>query len=530
MLTVVSVIGCLVVPAATMGATPHRHLFLDDMGIEKIDGLTRVVNRPIKHPENPIVRPDRPWDGHRCQLHGTILYRSDLKCFQMWYLAMPGNKLEDFESFRLDGKPITAGATLVGYATSKDGVHWEKPNLRQVEFNGTKENNLLKVGRVNREGFAVVYRPDEPDPNKHYRAFYWDHTVEPASDKDPPGRARHSWGGRLLYYIAPDLGDGMWVSFSPDGVHWTNYKGNPASPKQSDSGQTIVWDAGRKLFVGFSRFGHGRLTARMESPDLLKWSDPRVVFQADAQDGPGAEVEGFSACIYEGRYIGLPWMRYNKPASDGSVGTWTTQIQLVISDDGKQWHRVGKRAPFLDLGKPGDFDDIVIKLAHQPTLVDDRILIYYSGYGTKTNNVQIGVATLRRDGWVSLDAGDAPGVLITTQFALPKGPLMLNLDVDGLGEARAAFLSEAGQVLAESKPMIGDHLRIAAPMSEMPTPGTRVRLRLTARRAKLYSYWFDASAAQPATAQAPCINPKARRPSISGSPRTTEPITPSRGT
>jgi hypothetical protein len=27
------------------------------------------------------------------------------------------------------------------YAVSEDGLHWEKPNLGLVEYNGSKENN-----------------------------------------------------------------------------------------------------------------------------------------------------------------------------------------------------------------------------------------------------------------------------------------------------------------------------------------------------------------------------------------------------
>ena len=32
--------------------------------------------------------------------------------------------------------------TLLAYATSTDGVHWKKPILNQVDFEGSTENNL----------------------------------------------------------------------------------------------------------------------------------------------------------------------------------------------------------------------------------------------------------------------------------------------------------------------------------------------------------------------------------------------------
>lgn len=469
-----------------------RQLFFDDSGIESLDGLRRTMNPATKCPENPIIRNDRPWDAKRCQLHGTVIYRPDWKLYQMWYLAMADDKIEDYENYRLDGQPIISAATLVGYATSKDGVHWEKPSLGQCDFNGSRDNNLLKVGRVNREGFAVVYNPNDPDPQRLYRAIFWDHMVTPTTADEPPGRHTHVFNGRKMSYICPDLGDGMWVAFSPDGVHWTNYEKNPAAGVQSDSGQAVVWDSNLQKYVAYSRLGHGRLTARMESADFVtNWTKPQVVFQADADDGPNAEVEGFSLCIYEGKYVGLPWMRYNKEDVE-----WTTAIQLLYSDDGIQWNRVGNRQTFLGLGEPGSFDDTIIKLAHQPVVDDDRILIYYCGYDKyrgyqDSYRVQIGLATLRRDGWVSLDAGQQPGTLVTKPIVLPEGILHLNVDA-AQGEARVALIDESGKLLAEAKPIQGDQLRAQAMwVADAPKPKGPVRLKFTMHDAKLYSYWFE---------------------------------------
>jgi len=464
-----------------------RQLFLDDAGLEVVSGLQRVVNRPVKHEKNPIVRPDRPWDKVRAQLHGSIIYRPDLKLYQMWYLAWAGRDNHDFKSVRLNGKGVNANASLVGYAVSKDGVNWEKPNLGQVDFNGSTDNNLIKVGRVNSEGFAVIYQPDESNPQRRYKAVFWSHSIGSTQPGDPPGRRIH----RDQYWFAPDLGDGVWAAFSPDGVHWKNFKDNPICVRVSDSGQAVVWDPKRKLYAAYSRDGFDRRSARIESRDFEHWSEPALVFQADKHDGKHTQVEGISLCFYEGRYIGLPWMRYNQPSEDGKKSTWSTAIQLLIGDDGIHWNRVANRAVFLGLGPPGAWDDTVLKMAHQPVVLEDRILIYYTGYGSTTGKVQIGLATLRRDGWVSLDADDEPGSLLTRPFKLPAGTLHLNTDVRA-GEVRVEMLNDRGVILAESARLTGDRLKAPVAFSpKSPPVGEYVRLRIIARNAKLYSYWVQ---------------------------------------
>lgn len=492
----VTILGLLGAPTAAGEVSSFtvergvRQLFLDDAGLERVSGLKRVVNQPVRHVKNPIVRPDRPWDTVRTQLHGSIIYRPDLRLYQMWYLAWAGNDNHDFESVRLNGKGVNSNASLVGYATSKDGVNWEKPNLGQVDFNGSTDNNLIKVGRVNSEGFAVIYQPDAANLDRRYKAVFWSHSIGFTKPGDPPGRRIH----RDQYWFAPDLSDGIWAAFSPDGVHWTNFEGNPICVRVSDSGQAVVWDPERRIYAAYSRYGFDRRSARIESPDFEHWSDPELVFEADKKvDGEHTQVEGISLCIYEGRYIGLPWMRYNEPPRNGREGKWkwSTAIQLLVGDDGKHWARVGERATFLGLGPPGAWDDTVLKMAHQPVVLEDRILIYYTGYGSITGKVQIGLATLRRDGWASLDAGREPGTLLTGHFKLPTGKLHLNADTRN-GEVRVAILDDKGTIRAESARITGDALRAPVIFSaNHPPVGSLIRLRITAENAKLYSYWFE---------------------------------------
>jgi hypothetical protein len=105
--------------------------------------------------------------------------------------------------------------------------------------------------------------------------------------------------------------------------------------------------------------------------------------------------------------------------------------------------------------------------------------------------VQIGLVTQRRDGFVSLDAGASAGHVITKPFTLPTGTLRLNADASH-GEVRVTLLDARGTAVAQSQPIVGEHPSTAVRFEgEIPRAGSKVQLRIDARRAKLYAYWFE---------------------------------------
>ena len=54
-----------------------RYLFLDDVGIARMEGLTRRAHAAEKHPGNPVMRRDHPVGGHVRQ---DLRARPDLFC------------------------------------------------------------------------------------------------------------------------------------------------------------------------------------------------------------------------------------------------------------------------------------------------------------------------------------------------------------------------------------------------------------------------------------------------------------------
>jgi len=110
-----------------------------------------------------------------------------------------------------------------------------------------------------------------------------------------------------------------------------------------------------------------------------------------------------------------------------------------------------------------------------------------------------GLATLRRDGFASMDAGVEGGTLTTRLVRFRGRYLFVNAAI-GAGELRVEALDEAGQVIAPFSeahcvPLRGNGTRQAVrwrgarDLSELA--GRPVRFRFHLRNGELYAFWVS---------------------------------------
>lgn len=457
-----------------------RQLFFDDYIIESSSGFTRTVHQPLKYPANPVLVREHPWEGNRVQVYGTLLYDPAERLFKAWYMNIPKSARE---KITVQGQRRPGHATLLSYATSRDGIHWDKPVLNLVDFEGSTENNMIAPDLYNPEGFSVLHEPHDPNPERRYKAFYWDHGFGPLMMYE--GLEIYGEGER----------DGIHVAFSPDGIHWRPYEGNPVMKYGSDTGQVVLFDPALEKYVAFGRFGAGgRKVARSESSDFIHWSTPELVLAPDERDGPNTQFYGISIDLHEGVYVGMLWMFYIESKSVGRI-----DMQLCHSRDGRHWVRDPERRVFIPNGPPGSWDFGDMRGACRSVILEDRILIYYAGsqapHGRGSElglGMDIGFATLRRDGWVSLDAGEGEATLVTKPFAHPGGELHINAEAD-TGWVKAEILDEDGKILLSSRALSENTLDSPLDLGSEGLAALRdktVRLNLAAKNARVYSFWF----------------------------------------
>ena len=135
---------------------------------------------------------------------------------------------------------------------------------------------------------------------------------------------------------------------------------------------------------------------------------------------------------------------------------------------------------------------------------NDQIYLYYGGVngphtGRKFKQVErkhksmLGLATLRRDGFVSLDAGETEGCMLTKPLTLNGTELHLNVDASE-GYITVAVTDDIGVPLENytSHQIVGNQLDIEIEFNHSleTLKGKEVRLRFQLRNASLYSYWF----------------------------------------
>ena len=518
-----------------------KQLFLDNYIIDDMQGVARKLHRPVRYGDNPVLRPDRPWERKAQGVYtsgGTVFFDEEDKIFKMWYRTTDQERksVEHWKGSQDDLMP--EGGYKCGYAVSKNGVDWEKPILGQVDSFGSKENNLIPPGEG---GKGHIRRPniikdyDEPDESKRYKMVYMD---------EMPGEYQMSVGYSVdgirwrmgavepIGFERPVLPHGTMFGCDPrieSYVYYHRKDGyNPEHFPYADVD-------GRKVRTEYGSF------VRSTSADFEEWGDTKEVFRKDPywdppNWDPGSHMGVLAAVLYtEDLYIGVLDVSVTHYVEDAPPERWETAYmwehprhttELVISRDGESWHRVAPHWEFLRPGMWGEWDSYGVAVV-KPLVVNDELLIYYTGTtipdshglpghhlyeeiekpgGPDFNVYSVGLAKMRLDGFASID-GYAPGGSWTTRpFVFDGDRLVVNVRAPeqvygpskaSVGSFRAEVLDAAGAPIPgyttdECDPLSGDQLRHTVTWrgnrDVSRLAGQPVRLRFNQSSAALYSF------------------------------------------
>ncbi len=459
---------------------PFKFLFIDDRWIARTYGLHRRIGQARKHPANPLITADRPWEGG-LKLYGTVL--KDNGRYRMWYQMV---------NFR---ESDVRWATGVGYAESRDGLRWTKP-LKGVEHSEHGPTNILasSAGRAHLCSPSVVKDRGEPARARRYKMMFYD--AMSAEDLERHG-SPFPMDASVPGWRAVE-GEGMFVCTSADGIAWDR----PAFPVFAGPNDVAAMSqlSDGRLLASFKTSErpdrHFRVIETAESADGRNWTRHGVVLEPDWRDRPGTEFYGMSAFEYFGNLIGLVCV-YHNSADDKSL-----DVQLATATSASHWQRAADRGTLIARGERGEWDAGGIYIASSPLLVSgpkgDELRLYYSGISARHDDMRykewsIGLATLRPDGFASLEAGYHPAELVTPPITVPGGKLCINAQARH-GIVMASMLdAETGETLALSQPMREvDATRIGVRWQRRKAIGTRpVILVFGMRKAQLYSFWFE---------------------------------------
>jgi len=472
-------------------------LFIDDVLFDAARGVTRQLNQPVKYANNPVLTRDKPWEMSGPG-YGTILYDQEESLFKAWY-----------ENWNQD-QEVTAALL---YATSLNGIDWKK-ELVDTE----KGTNLVQPPNIRGiQAMGIMKDHAEKDPAKRYK---------------------------MLFSCLPDgTSKSLMTSaaYSADGIQWTAYADVPTIPF-SDTQNCPIWDAKRQRYVALLRFGppNTRIVSRIESEDFFTWSPKITVLRQTKMDGPLA-TQFYQAApfAYGGCYFATVAAYHNeslKPITDDAPWTDRKNLHLIFSRNGLTWLRVGKNGaiPARELNEDKDWKQIALDAVFlpygerdkewdwgtvspiftpEPIVVNDEIWFYYTGIDAKNwwtwsgdpplldpaprePNKGIGLARLRLDGFVSINAGDDAGTLTTKPLVFLGDTIEINATAEG-GMLKVEALDLEGKPLAgfgqeDCDPITADNVRHVASWRGNADchllQGRPIRLRFHLQNVKLYSF------------------------------------------
>lgn len=441
------------------------------------------MNPPIKR--GPVLKPDQPWEDFRLTSYFTVVQDGELA--RMYYSSFA------VDQWNHPDDPWNNHAFLC-YAESRDGMHWDKPDLGIVEYQGSKKNNIILKSVVD----GTVF-------------------IDPTAA--PEGRYK------LLHTIGPHKG-GLRVSNSADGIHFTIPE-DPVSPWTPDSQQNAFYDPRIKKYVAYLRARpdmgietKNRSVVRVERDDIEKpWenAEPKIVFSADEKDPRDVDFYTNAAVKYpwaDDAYFMFPAAYHHFDPQYGNDGFLDSSA--AVSRDGIAWTRPDRR-PYVALGEKGEWDESFVMIGVGLIRQGDKLLQYYNGIdishgGTRKESKfsaqgrtrwgWMGAVEQRLDGFYSADAAYGGGSLTTPLIRFDGKQLTLNINTSSAGSAKVAILGEddqpiAGYSLDDCDEIMTNNVRHVVTWRQKPDVsalvGKPIRLKFAMRSAKLHAFQFQRS-------------------------------------
>lgn len=475
----------------------QRQLLMDWHVVDDLNGAYRTVHQPQKHPDNPVLRPQEPYEGTSFSSFGTVLREPDGNLFRLW-LPVIDDRIRKARGTR------TRQSMRGHYYESEDGVTWRRPKLGLYAHDGSMDNNIFVQSYT--DNLFVLPLPQRMHARGRYAMVYCDILL--GADVPNPERGP---GHRNL------------IAFSDDGIHWRDAPENPIWCGRTDTGNNIVYNPDRDVFTMYRRAtinaGEIRRIACSESRDLIAWTQPETIVRREENDP--LHLYSMHVTPYHGVYLGMLCRLWAHPHHEtctlGNGRDYTQDTELAFSRDGLTWHRHPDKPAFIPTSPPvTDAYDWGGAIGMANILeMDDHVRVYYGGRAGRHGGGYIHpddprpcglcLATLRRDGFVSVDAGADGGYMLTRPLALPPdaGRLHINARTAPDGFIRVAVREAEGVRDGEwpeawrfdrAVPFSGDRLDHVVAWEHGNTLdafGARtVRLHFWLENAELYSFRF----------------------------------------
>ena len=463
-----------------------RQLFVDDFLIAETT-LKRTWHKAVKDSRNPVMRPttelelgsksNRP--AMAAPFSGGVWYDGTDGLFKAWYCAG-----------WFDG---------TAYAFSKDGIHWERPELKAEP--GT---NRIVPRKGVRDSCAVIMDPHAGPDGNRFKMLLWS---RPQGGELFVSQNGMDWGESVG---TGGTGDRSTIFYNPFRRKWVYSLRSGWAARARDYSESSDFLAGAAFLdkVNWLRVD------KLDVPDKhWLYAQPE---QKPERGGDSPQLYNFDAVAYESLMLGAFTVHLgpdNQACTKARVPK-ITEIHLGFSRDGFHWSRPDDRAPFIPASRtPGTWDRAYLHSnAALCLIVGDELWFYYTGFqgdyagrpdnpdrrGGLYDNASMGIARLRRDGFASMDAGPDGGTLTTRPLRFSHGDRLFVNVAAPKGSLRAEITDAGGTPIKgftfdECEPLTADSTSVAltwrsgADLAALHDQSVRIRFALT--NGSLYAFW-----------------------------------------
>jgi hypothetical protein len=405
-------------------------LMVDPRVVERASELELQLGTTTKSLQNPLIVEDRPWEVRFDNVYPNVIFDSEFRQFKCFYspFIVDENVASTPASQQSTVRYRVTPSREMGlcYATSRDGLKWERPDLGIVSFDGSSRNNILMRGV---HGASVIYDVDANNPGEKYKLL---------AGHEVPGDKRY-----------------MVMSTSSDGIKWSTRKACPSIESEGDTHNELIWAPTLQKYVGFTReMRDQRLVTRTESDTFQYWTKAVEVLRGT----PESQTYSIQVFPCGGIYVGLLSML--------DVKTDRVRAELAVSRDTIEWQRICPGQPFIDNSQNiGEYDYGCVYCA-APVRVGDEELVYYGASDAPHSGWRkgsLGLATLKKGRWAGFAhvAGDNQpesknsGTIVTAKLVCRGAKLQVNALSHG-GAIRVGVVGQKELSTASCTPISGD--------------------------------------------------------------------------
>jgi hypothetical protein len=440
---------------------------------------------------------ERPWEINGIWVN-TLMF--DDGKYRLWGIGQDDNlQLNDKDE---------KGNRFACYLESDDCRTWRRPSLGLVEYNGSRDNNLVDMSP-----HATVFKdPAAPPPERYKSVWVWQYDrklFDALKERRPSSKAAVPPGGKFVYALM--------AAVSPDGLRWTTLP-EPISIEVSDTHNICYFDRVLEKYVLYTRtrelnpLAEGfapsartsemgrRAIGRTESANFREFPLSQTIIETSSDMLP-------SDTYYTNGYTTIPGApdHHLMFPTIWHQATDSSSVAMFTSHDGKAWSRM-PGSPVLKTADFGQWDGGSIFNA--PGLVelpDGAWAMPYTGYLYPHKyprgawKYAVGLAVWPKGRLVGLVA-DTRGEFTTAAIVAPGRRLRINAVTARAGSILIEAADENGKPLPgrsfkEAQPVIGDQYWAQVRWAEHEDLGVEagrtVAFRFRLDQARIYGLEFN---------------------------------------